>query len=124
MKMATSLPEDNRHRAFFRKIIPLYANALKNHLRGEENRIKLFDNLFEHVLQKLDMEKHDTPNRIAAFMFRHTGNIRQEQILDGYQLLALNAELESFTDVCGACERIKGYPDYLIPTAYLSKNLS
>ncbi|HOY07009.1 MAG TPA: bestrophin family ion channel [Saprospiraceae bacterium] len=114
MKMAAILPEDSRHRTFFRKIIPLYANALKSHLRSEDTRIELFDNLPEHIVQKLDMEKH-VPNQIAAFMFRHVQDMRNEQLLDGYQFMAINTELQSFTDICGGCERIKNTP---IPYSY------
>jgi len=112
--MAAILPEDSRHRTFFRKIIPLYANALKSHLRSEDTRIELFDNLPEHIVQKLDMEKH-VPNQIAAFMFRHVQDMRNEQLLDGYQFMAINTELQSFTDICGGCERIKNTP---IPYSY------
>ncbi|MCC6282608.1 MAG: hypothetical protein IT262_18540 [Saprospiraceae bacterium] len=114
MKIAAILPDDSRHRTFFRKIIPLYANALKSHLRSEDTRIELFDHLPEHIVHKLDMEKH-VPNQIAAFMFRHVQDMREEQLLDGYQFLALNTELQSFTDICGACERIKNTP---IPYSY------
>jgi putative membrane protein len=38
-----------------------------------------------------------------------------EQKISGEQLLFLNNELQSFTDVCGACERIKNTP---IPYSY------
>lgn len=114
MKIASFVPEDNRHRAFFRKIIPLYAKALKNHLRSEDTRIELFDNLPEQVVQKLDVTKH-VPNQVAAFMIRHVQDMRNEQVIDGYQMLAINAELQSFTDICGACERIKNTP---IPYSY------
>jgi putative membrane protein len=36
-------------------------------------------------------------------------------VLTGEQLLSLNAELMSFTDVCGACERILNTP---VPFSY------
>ncbi len=114
MKLAAALPEDSRHRAFFRKIIPLYANALKSHLRSEETRIELFDNLPETVIKKIDLEKH-LPNQIAAFMIRHVQDMRHEQVLGGYQMLFINNEIQSFTDICGACERIKNTP---IPYSY------
>lgn len=114
MKMAAFLPENSRHRTFFRKIIPLYAKALKSHLRSEETRIELFDDLSDTVRQKIDLSKH-VPNQIAAFMFRHVQDMYKEGLIDGYQLLVLNSELQSFTDICGACERIKNTP---IPYSY------
>jgi ion channel-forming bestrophin family protein len=39
---------------------------------------------------------------------------RDKQISD-YQLLFINSELQSFLDICGACERIKNTP---IPYSY------
>ncbi len=37
--------------------------------------------------------------------------------ITGDQLIIINAELQSFTDICGACERIKNTP---IPYSYSS----
>jgi putative membrane protein len=41
--------------------------------------------------------------------------MRKENMIDDYQLLMLNNEWQSFTDICGACERIKNTP---IPYSY------
>lgn len=114
MKLAAILPEESRHRAFFRKTIALYAKALKNHLRSEETRIELFDDLPPHILTNVDLTKH-VPNQIAAFMFRHLQDMKKEGLLSELQLLYINNELQSFTDICGACERIKNTP---IPYSY------
>ena len=48
-------------------------------------------------------------------MFEHIQKLYEEQKLDGNQLIILNGELQSFTDVCGACEQIKNTP---IPYSY------
>lgn len=48
-------------------------------------------------------------------MIRHVQDMRNEQVLDGYQMLFINQEIQSFTDICGACERIKNTP---IPYSY------
>lgn len=114
MKIAAYVPPESRHRTYFRKIIPLYAKALKNHLRSEETRLELFDDLSDTVRTKIDVTKH-VPNQIAASMFRHIQEMQKEGSLDSYQMLAINAELQSFTDICGACERIKNTP---IPYSY------
>jgi putative membrane protein len=114
MKMAAILPENDPDRHFFRKIIPLYATALKNHLRSEEIRIELFDDLPLQVQSQLDHDKH-LPNQIAGFMYRHIMKLRKEEKLTEQQLIFLNPELMSFTEVCGACERIKNTP---IPYSY------
>lgn len=114
MKITALTPENSRHRTFFRKIIPLYAKSLKNHLRSEETRLELFDDISEEAQHKIDLTKH-VPNQVAAFMQRHVQDMYKDGVIDGYQLLAINAELQSFTDICGACERIKNTP---IPYSY------
>ncbi len=115
MKLAAMLPADDPSRLFFRKTIPMYALALKNHLRSEDTRLELFDDLPPGVQQKIDLEKH-IPNQIAALMYRETLDLLEEKKITGEQLLFLNLELQSFTDICGACERIKNTP---IPYSYI-----
>lgn len=114
LKLASLLPDDSRHRAYFRKIIPLYAKALKSHLRSEETRIELFNDLPPAVLERIDLTKH-VPNQVAAALFRHLQELKTEGLLNDHQLLYLNAEVQSLTDICGACERIKNTP---IPYSY------
>lgn len=114
MKLSAVLPANDPQRSFFRKIIPAYAFALKNHLRSEDTRIELFDDLPEAIQHKLDMEKH-VPNQIAGLMFEHIRQLEREGKLSMQDLIILNPELQSFTDVCGACERIKNTP---IPYSY------
>ena len=116
MKLSVMLPEtEQEHRTFFRKIIPAYANALHNHLRSENTRIALFQEDSAHpMLKKIDTAKH-IPNQVALLMFKHIQQLYKEEKLTGDQLIILNAELQSFTDICGACERIKNTP---IPFSY------
>ncbi|MDX1910144.1 MAG: bestrophin family ion channel [Saprospiraceae bacterium] len=114
MKLSAILPEGDPDRAFFRKAIPMYAVALKNHLRSEDARVELFDDLPPEVQRKIDLEKH-IPNQVASLMLRQAQDMLQTGKITGEQLLFLNAELQSFTDICGACERIKNTP---IPYSY------
>ncbi|MBL7803060.1 MAG: hypothetical protein JNL02_04955 [Saprospiraceae bacterium] len=107
-------PDDEARRAFFRRVIPLYAVALKNHLRSEETRLELFDGLPPALQQKIDLEKH-LPNQVAALLIKAVDELHRAGKLSGEQLLFLNSELQSFTDICGACERIKNTP---IPYSY------
>ena len=46
---------------------------------------------------------------------QHVQHIYQENKITGDQLILLNNELMSFTDICGSCERIKNTP---IPFSY------
>ena len=116
MKLNAILPaEEKIHRSFFRKIIPAYAYALHNHLHKEQTRIELFeDEEHKHVFQKIDHQKH-IPNQVAGLMFQHIQQLRKENKISGEELLFLNPELQSFTEICGACERIKNTP---IPFSY------
>ena len=50
-------------------------------------------------------------------MHQRLVDLHNKKLLSGEQLLFVNAELMSFTDICGACERIKNTP---IPYSYSS----
>jgi ion channel-forming bestrophin family protein len=116
MKLNSVIPvEDKWQRSFFRKIIPAYAFALHQHLRKEQTRLELFaDDEHKHVFQQIDTTKH-VPNQTALLMYQHIHSMYRENKITGEQLLFLNAELQSFTEICGACERIKNTP---IPFSY------
>lgn len=116
IKLAVMLPkEDQEGRNFFRKIIPAFAYALHNHLRNEDTRIALFDNgENSHLLHHIDHKKH-IPNQVAKLMIDHINDCYTQNKIDGNQLIVLNAEMQSFSDICGACERIKNTP---IPFSY------
>jgi ion channel-forming bestrophin family protein len=116
MKLQAILPADEKvQRAFFRKTIPAFAYALHNHLRKEKTRLELFDEKeHQYLLEKIDTKKH-IPNQVALLMYQHIQQLYKENKINGEQLLFLNAELQSFTDICGACERIKNTP---IPFSY------
>ena len=116
LKLTVILPsEEKAQRSFFRKMIPAYAFALHNHLRREQTRLELFDGEeHKHVFNSIDKEKH-IPNQIARLIYQHIQNLHRDKKISGEQLIFLNTELSSFTDICGACERIKNTP---IPYSY------
>lgn len=116
IKLSVMLPDtEKEQREFFRKTIPAYAYALMNHLKAESTRIELFEEDIQHpVFKKIDKEKH-IPNQVALIIFKHIQQLYSEGKINGDQLIVLNAELQSFTDICGACERIKNTP---IPFSY------
>ncbi len=105
--------EDQSSRNFYKKMIPLYATALKNHLQSEVTRLMLDEK--EHPeLKGLDTKKH-VPNQIASIMMQRVQLLYNNKKISGDQLIILNSELSSFTEICGACERIKNTP---IPYSY------
>lgn len=114
LKMNAMLkPEDEGDRNFFRRVIPMYATVLTRHLGTEATRLELDEQ--EHPeLSKLDTNKH-VPNQVAALLYQRVNRLYEQGAIKGDQLIILNAELQSFTDICGACERIKNTP---IPFSY------
>lgn len=109
----TAMTDDKTTRSFFCRAIPMYARVLKNHLRAEHTRWTLDIN--EHPeFSGIDAKKH-IPNQVALLMIERAQRMYKENKISGEQLLFINNELQSFTDICGACERIKNTP---IPYSY------
>ncbi len=121
IKMAAILPKEAKEqRVFFRKMIPAYAYALKNHLSHESTRLELFDDEDDHLRQQISHEKH-VPNQVAVLMMQRVNKLYEEGMIKGEQLIILNNELQSFSDICGACERIKNTPIPFSYSAFLKK---
>jgi ion channel-forming bestrophin family protein len=109
IKLAAML-KNNDDKYFFKRVIPGYASVLSKHLNNEEVSLTLFENLdleIEHTNHK--------PNQISKMLFQKVNELYEKREITGEQLIILNSELQSFTDVCGACERIKNTP---IPYSY------
>jgi putative membrane protein len=105
--------EEEANRSFFRKTIPMYASVLAHHLHAESTRLALDES--EHPeLKNIDTSRH-IPNQVATLLFQRVNRLYEEGKIKGDQLIVLNNELQSFTDICGACERIKNTP---IPFSY------
>jgi len=113
MKISTFIePQETDAHSVFRVLIPAYALALHQHLRKNGFDKKRFSEI--EYLKDLDFNKH-VPNQIAMMMFEKTSQLFKQKIITGEELLFLNGELQGFTDICGACERIKNTP---IPYSY------
>ena len=107
--------ENTEAREFFRLMIPNYAFAFKNHLRG---RFIANDFTETSTFKQSDLHLDDhIPNQIASALFGKSIALQKSGILLPEHVLLLNTELESFTNICGACERIKNTP---IPLSYSS----
>lgn len=114
IKMHALLPaEDHANRDFFAKTIPFFAVALKEHLRSEKTQYAL-DEVAHPELIILNDDRH-SPNQVARLLTERVMNLHREGFISGEQLLFVREELMSFTDVSGACERIKNTP---IPYSY------
>jgi putative membrane protein len=102
--------QDEKDRNFFRKVIPSYASILHEHLNDSDTGRQLFDD----VDLEIDHHKHK-PNQVAKILFQKINDLYVSKKITGDQLIILNTEIQSFTDICGACERIKNTP---IPYSY------
>ncbi|HLA54961.1 MAG TPA: bestrophin family ion channel [Flavobacterium sp.] len=107
---------DESEKPFFKKIIPDYAFVLHQHLNDSETAQQLFDDLD----LKIDHHKHK-PNQVAKMMFQKVNELYLSKKITGDQLIILNTEIQSFTDICGACERIKNTPIPYSYSAFLKK---
>ena len=103
---------DEKDRNFYRKVIPGYASVLSKHLLNEE----VSKMLFEGLDLEMDHHKH-RPNQVAKMLFQKANDLYKSGKITGDQFYIINSELQSFTDICGACERIKNTP---IPYSYSS----
>lgn len=109
IKLSAILKEEH-DKKFFKRVIPAYASILQKHLRDEETAKMLFDDL------DLEIDNHEhRPNQIAKMLFQKIHDLHVSGKISGDQLIIINNEVQSFTDICGACERIKNTP---IPYSY------
>lgn len=98
---------DDKSVAFFNYAIPLYARVLKNFLRGVYEPE-------EQTFITIDPNKH-VPNQVASAIIKEVYRLNKAGQINAEQLVSITTEMTSFTDICGACERIKNTP---IPYSY------
>ena len=82
---------------------------MKRHLRGSQHDSEVFTSIYQ-ISDKLHK-----PNYLANLLLKKVNELYVNKTISGEQLLFLNNEVSSFTDICGACERIKTTP---IPFSY------
>jgi ion channel-forming bestrophin family protein len=120
IKLNVLIPADDQHaRTFFRQAIPLYAAALRRHLLKDSTKFLLDENPHPE-LPELDTQPH-LPNKLADSMLKELHKLHQQKHINDIQLLMVNNEWQSFTDICGACERIKNTPIPFSYSAFIKK---
>lgn len=106
----SAILNDESDKIYFKKLIPVYSTVLANHLMNEETSMTLFEGL------DLEIEHHKhKPNQVAGLLYKKIDSLYRSGRISGNQLIIINSEFQTFTDVCGACERIKNTP---IPYSY------
>jgi ion channel-forming bestrophin family protein len=114
LKINAFVPDDKKElKKNFRILITNYSFALKEHLRGGF-KAELLEEHPGLSLKDLKAVNH-TPNKIAQQMYLDVDALVKQNIISEEKLIILNEELRSFTNVAGACERIKKTP---IPYSY------
>lgn len=97
---------------FFRRMIPNFVFAMKEHLRDGV----LFEqlDLIENEQKYLEQKKH-IPLAISGLMFSKISELKKNNKITEADFLIIDKNLNNFMDACGACERIKNTP---IPFSY------
>lgn len=107
------LVDDAATRQRFRILITNQVMAMKWHLRKGFN-INDFQESERYPIAEFKRWQH-MPNAIMQAIYREVEELHRSKKINGEQLIYLNAELQSFTDHIGACERIQKTP---IPYSY------
>ena len=114
IKLDAFLPKDAlEDREFFRRMIPNVSFAIKEHLR-DSIMIGEMDLISDEIKQKMIASKH-RPNMINRLLYERVVKCQKEGKLSSEHLFILDKEIKGFTDIVGACERIKSTP---IPYSY------
>jgi len=109
LKLHAFLPESAaEERTLFRALIHNFVFASKEHLRQGVDVHQLapagpYDAAFYGKISHV-------PNQVAKALFVEINRLYTTGCISGEQLIVLNAELQSFAENLGACERIKKTP--------------
>lgn len=108
---------DNRN--WFAKMIPNFVFSTKEHLRKgvKLDELEAADDEFGNRLKGV---KH-IPNRLSSMMYERVNDLYRDKKLSGDQLYVVDKELKQFSDILGACERIKNTPIPYSYTMYIKK---
>lgn len=114
VKLNALIPKNNaEERKEIAAMIANYAYVLKEHLRGNTSSNLIFETN-ALTKEKYNEAKHK-PNFIAKQLTEYTINICHETSKTQNDYLIISENLDDFTEICGACERIKNTP---IPYSY------
>jgi len=108
----SALTDDPEIRAYFKRMISNYVFAMKEHLR-EGVKLEELD-LTEEEKKELSQFEH-IPNYIAQKMYAKLHAMKQSGKLTEENYIVIDVNLKTFSDIIGACERIKNTP---IPYSY------
>lgn len=108
---------DNRN--WFAKMIPNFVFSTKEHLRKGVKMDEL-EVVEDNFYDRLKGVKH-IPNRLSSMLYERVNDLYKDEKLSGNQLYIVDKELKQFSDILGACERIKNTPIPYSYTMYIKK---
>lgn len=97
---------------FFSRMIPNYAFAMKEHLRNGVDLDEL--ELTDEERKELEPIAHK-PSYIAKWMYMKLDKMKEDKMLTQEEFITMDTNLKTFSDIIGACERIKNTP---LPYSY------
>lgn len=100
--------DDADNRIWFVKMIPNFVFSVKEHLRRGALLSEL-EPVDETFIASLKDVKH-IPNRLSSMMYVRINNLYKTNKISGDQLFLVDKELKEFSDILGACERIRNTP--------------
>lgn len=103
---------DKEARTYFKRMIPNYAYAMKEHLR-EGVKLEELD-LTDEEKRELQHAEH-VPNIISKWLYKKVYELKKMGQLTEEEVLSIDINLKTFSDIIGACERIRNTP---IPYSY------
>lgn len=114
MKFSTLIPADQ---TFLRKevfsLIASYPFVLKEHLRNNRNNLAIIES--EYLNQEQIKNWQHQPNYVVNQLSVLSRRVTSKYTASTNDYLILSETLFQFTEICGACERIKNTP---IPYSY------
>lgn len=120
IKMNAIIPIDGKgERDYWISLISGYSYALKEHLRGRSS-----DSIIEGLdegLRELIRDKEHIPNAIASLMQAQVMSMFRQKQITSEQIITFQQNLDIFTDITGACERIKRTPIPYIYSLFIKK---
>ncbi|MES2589674.1 MAG: bestrophin family ion channel [Bacteroidota bacterium] len=104
--------DENSDKDFFKRMIPNFVFAMKEHLR----KGVLFDELSLIGSERSHLEnKIHIPLAIVDLMYKKVVQLKRLNLISGEDFIVLDKNINNLMDSCGACERIKNTP---IPFSY------
>jgi len=112
-KINAFLPaEDRENREWFANMISNIPASLRDYLR-DRKKIEVLD-LTPELIARAEKTRH-VPNLLSSALYEKVQQLTQSGKLTSDQFWLLDRELKEFSDIIGACERIKNTP---IPYSY------